>query len=206
MGGVVQGQIRYFFDGAVQVDVGDDRVLVAVGHGKELVLQDYQAIEVPRGEVTVLVVRAQGAGFKFVSVGYVENAEQVCAEFVRVDYARDEVAAFHDEADSFPAGAGEACGDDGAEQVGLGNGALNDVVVGMECGGIEEFVGVEGVATEQAGLVGREVGVYGGAEEASADMMGQAEVAEEGVAQGGLARARYAGEKDDEGLCGSWEE
>ena len=203
LGGVVEGQIRHFLDGVVEVDVGDDWVVVSAGHGKELVLQDYQAIEVPGGEVSVLVVGAEGAGFEFVSIGYVEDAEQVRAEFVRVDDAGNEVTTFHDEADTFPSGAGEAGGDDGAEKVGLGYGALDDVVVGMESVRVEEFVGVKGVAAEQAGVMGREIGVYGGAEEAGADVVGQAEIAEEGVAEGGLARARDAGEKDDEGLCRS---
>ena len=103
----------------------------------------------------------------------------------------------YDEADALPSSAGEAGGYDGAEEVGLGYGALNDVVVGMEDAGVEEFVGVEGVATEQAGLVGREVWVYGGAQEAGADVVGEAKIAEQGVAEGGLARTRDAGEKDD---------
>ena len=113
------------------------------------------------------------------------------------------MAAFHDEADAFAAGAGEAGLDDGTEEVGLGYGALDDVVVGAEGFGVEEFIGVEGVAAEEAGLGRWKVGVDGGAEEACADVVGEAEASEEGVAEGGLARARDAGEKDYEGLGGS---
>ena len=155
MEGVVQSQIRHFLDGVVKVDVGDDWVVVAVGHSKELVLQDYQAIEVPSGEVAVLVVGTEGAGFEFVSVWYVKDAEQVRAEFVGVYDAGDEVTAFHDEADSFPSGAGQAGGDYGAKEVGLGDGALDYEFVGVKGSGVEEFVGVEGVTAEEAGLVER---------------------------------------------------
>ena len=52
------------------------------------------------------------------------------------------------------------------------------------------------MASEEAGLVGREVGVYGGAQEASADVVGEAEVSKEGVAEGGLSHTRYAGQQN----------
>ena len=129
---VVEGEVGDFLDGVGEVYVGDDGVVVAAGHAEELVLEDDEAFEVPVGEMAVLVVGAEGAGFEFVAVGDVEDAEEVCAELFRVDNAGDEVAAFHDEADAFAAGAGEAGLDDGTEEVGLGDGALDDVVVWVE--------------------------------------------------------------------------
>ena len=73
---------------------------------------------------------------------------------------------------------------------------------GPQGGGVEEFVGVEGVASEEARLVGWEVGVYGGAQEAGADVVGEAKMPQEGVAEGGLSHARHAGKQDNEGLGG----
>ena len=165
-------------------------------------MQDHEALKVPLGKVSVLMVGAQGTGLEFFPIGDVEDAEEVYAELLRVDDARDEVAALHDEADALSASTGEAGGYDGPEQVGLGDGALDDVFVGAQGSGVEEFVGVEGVATEQAGLVGREVWVYGGAQETGADVVGEAKMSKEGVTEGGLSHARNSGQQDYEGLGG----
>ena len=50
--------------------------------------------------------------------------------------------------------------------------------------------------------MGREVGVYGGAQETGADVVGETKMPQEGVAQGGLSHARHAGKQDNEGLGG----
>ena len=63
-----------FLDGVGEVYVGDDGVVVAAGHAEELVLEDDEALQVPVGEVAVLVVRAEGAGFEFFPVRNVEDA------------------------------------------------------------------------------------------------------------------------------------
>ena len=110
--------------------------MVPTGHGEELVLQDHQALQVPLREASILMVGAQGTGLEFFSIRDVQDAEEVYAELLRVDDARDEVAALHDEADALSASTGEAGGYDGTEQVGLGDGALDDVLVGPQGGGV----------------------------------------------------------------------
>lgn len=148
------------------------------------------------------MVGAEGAGLEFFSIGDVQDAEEVYAVLVRVDDTRDEVAALHDKADALSTSPGQAGGYDGPEEVGLGYGPLDDVFVGPQSCGVQEFVGVKGVAAEEAGLVGREVGVYGGAQESGADVVGESEMSKQGVAQGGLSHSGHAGQEDYEGLGG----
>ena len=74
LGAVFQGEAGDLVYGLLEVDVLDDWMVVASGHGKELVLEDFESIKIPLGEVPILVVGAEGAGFEFVAVWYVEDA------------------------------------------------------------------------------------------------------------------------------------
>ena len=160
------------FDSVVKIDVLDDGVIVSAGHGEQLILPDFEAFQIPLREVAILVIGAESAGFELVAVWDIEDAEQVYAKFLGVDDAGDKVAAFHDEAYALATGAGEAGFDNWAEEIGLGDGTLDNVFLRVQCGRVQEFVGIECVPAQESGVFFGEVGIDSGTEEAGADVVG----------------------------------
>ena len=183
--------------GVVEVRAVDHRHAVGAGEVKALLLQLQDGGCLPFVQDAPAMGVAAGSVHKEVPVGNVQHAEE--GDSGRgVRHAGEDVAALEDQGDPLPQRASDARLECRLKDPGLGERALESPMGGRG-GPIHESPGVEGVPFQHPCLGFGQDGADGFTQKARARVVGQAQLLDQGVREGGLAHTRGAAKQNDEG-------